>query len=519
MGEPPKPPPRPVASGARLSPPKVFTHFALLQHDLGDTDPGFWTPTGATFDIGRQRSFDRMMKEMLKVYPKWDGLRLAIVDLNGAKPELCGNLRLGDASVTKKGETITEAERCLETWEAASATKLAIMYAAFQLRAEVQAVADANPTSTQAEIVDKLRIRWLASQVVDTTAKREVLREKGPKVELRGGTEVLRDGSRIPLVQSDGKPIGPPKLDKIFEFRKRPKGGFAIRFQGELDDWDTDVFAMNNLQWECENAHVFSKPLPALTNGTRRPFTFFEKLWLTIEVSHDYAADECIDLIGFLYINSLLWRSGLFDPRRGGGMWVGRHYIDVHHWTAPPCPEVKTRDGMVMRAGTSAVAGCAFMTLLHQGKLVNEAESQRMKVFTARKLPFASKTGKSPHESFLTAELRRLSDVGGRTAEVEESFNKIGLGSFNNLFDIVLATVTDLPNKRKLRYAACVLDGWLIDDFGEPTYDVIVSPIPSLLDGMPPLGRPAPMPPIPAPPPAPGSGDGDEAEREEDSDG
>jgi hypothetical protein len=490
----PASPPRPVAAGSRLSPPKLFTHFALLDHGLGDTDPGFWTPTDATHDASRQRLLERMLAKQ----PGWAGLRLAIADLSGGAPELCGNLTAGGAAHKLPGETISAAPRCMETWEGASCTKAAILYAAFQLRHEVVALANANPDLTPAGLRDKLRIKWLASQVVDTKLPRELLRERGPKVELRGN-EVLRDGSQIPLQLSDGTAIGPPKLDKIFDISKSA-AGWSIRFQGEPEHWDTDVIAMNMLVAEVERAHVYYKPLPPLTNITQTPFTFFQKLWLTIEVSHDYAADECLDLIGFLYLNSLLWRADLFNPKRGGGMWVGRHYMDKRHWSAPPIPELKTRDGMVVRAGTSAVAGVAFMTLLHQGKLVDAAESQRMKIFMARRFPFASKTEGSQHDSSAVAGLARPNQYGASTVKVEEVFNKIGLGNFNNVFDIVLATVRDRISHKVFRYAVCFLDGTLIDDYPEPFYDVI-DPVPeSVVDKIPKL---PPPPPVPPPPPAP----------------
>jgi hypothetical protein len=490
------PPPRPVASGARLSPPKMFTHFALLDHEMGNTDPGFWTKDGASFDPGRQRLLERMLADIEPTYPSWKSMRLAMVDLSGGAPELCGVQVPGSASTKKKGETITDAPRCMETWEAASCTKVALLYAAFQLRKDLVAMADANPGATPDELRDKMRIKWLASQVIDTTKPTEVLRAKGPKVELRG-TEVRRDGNRIPLVQDDGTAVGPPKLDQIFDITK-VGGKWSIRFQGEVENWDTDFTALNRMLMETDDVKKFSQPLPKVTASSKRPFKFFELLWLTVELSHDEASDKCIDMLGFLYINSVLWRSGLFDPRRGGGMWVGRHYLSPRFWAAPPCPEVKTRDGMVVRAGTSAVAGCAFMTLLHQGKLVDKATSQQMAIFVSRTPPFASKLDTSMHQSWFVDGLQRSG------TKVVQSFNKIGLGSFYNLFDIALVVVEDEPSKRTYRYAVCVLDGVLMDSYADPGYDVINPPIRSVTGaGGPTLGSPAPMPPIPPPPPAP----------------
>lgn len=509
MGEQPK---QPVAAGTRLSPPKAFTHFALLDHGLGNTDPGFWTADGASFDYFRQKMFDKVMRAQ----PQWKGLRIAMADLSGSTPALCGMQTPGDASVKKKGETITTMPRCLEMWEAASSSKVCLLYAAFQLKAEVIAMANANPAITPAELVDKLRIKWLASQVVDTKLPKTLLHEKGPKVELRG-KEVLRDGKQIALVQNDGSPVGPPKLDRIFDISK-PGGKWAIKFRGEPANWDTDDIVMNMLVTEVEDAHVYYKPLPAKTRITKKPFEFFEKLWLTIEVSHDFGADDVIDDIGFLYINSLLWQSGLFDAKRGAGMWVGRHYVSPKYWTAPPCPEVRTRDGQVVRAGMSAVAGVAFMTLLHKGKLVNAAESKRMKIFLSRVPPFETKDEPSMHGSPFTADLHRYSDVGGATVRVVHSFSKIGLGNFGNVFDIVLAEVYDKTAHATVTFAACMLDATLSDDVAEPAFEAVSEQYSVLKDGGLPLGTPAPMPPIPPIPEPPGDDDEDEVESEESDD-
>jgi len=458
----PKPKPNPVASGAVVSPPKTFTHFGLLDHTLGNLDPGFWTATGVKKDAGLQAR----LEAMLAANPAWANLRVAIADLNGGAPKFAGNA--GKPSKGLRGEVISPVERCLETWETASTSKIAILYAAYQLRRDVLAMAATDPAMTPEVLRDKMRLLWLKSQVIDTTLPIEELRAAGPKVELRG-REVRVDGKRIPLVAKNGTKLGPPKLDEIFDISKSG-ATWKVVFKGEPEKWDTDPIVNARLMANLEPAgHAFASPLPPKTAIDKKPFTFFDKLWLMIDASHNEATDACLDAIGYLYSNSLLWQSGLFSPERGGGMWVGRHYAGSHRglaWSPPPGPRLKTRDGDEIQAACSAAAGVALMTLLHQGKLVDADASRRMKIFCDR--AERSPKGESVDYSPAAYGIARIVVTGGVEEQVldrEEVYSKIGLGSFNNYFDVALISYRNRKRGKSFRYAVSFMDygaprGW-----------------------------------------------------------
>ncbi|MBC8073472.1 MAG: hypothetical protein IAG13_34445 [Deltaproteobacteria bacterium] len=485
MGEPKKSPPRPVAAGTRLSPPKLFTHFGLLDHTLYDTDAGFWTPTGVRRDDALQRELDLMISRRPG---DWAGLRVALVDLSGGAPRFAGNGFVKGTEHVKPGEVVSPAERCLETWEAASTNKLAVLYAAFQLRWEVTELAELYADKTPKWMFDKLRIKWLASQVIDESLPIEVLRADAPKIERRGH-EIRVDGKRIPLKLSDGTVIGPPKLEQILDVTKTALG-WKVRFKGEPDGWGSDPEVAQTFQNRLEKvAKAFASPLPA-----GRSFTFFEKLWLMADASHNHATDQVLGAIGFLYVNSLMWRSGLFEPRRGGGMWVGRHYAHASWWAAPPGPALRTRDGDLIRAGMSAASGVAYMTLLHQNKLAGYIASQQIRVLldrSSRRITTGSAT---------VYDIQRLD----RGFWIESVHAKIGLGSFSNYFDASLAIVH--ARSQTFKYSACVLDISVADDISTPLFDCIDPPRPWM--------KITPQPPVPDPPPAP-EGDDEEYEEEE----
>lgn len=446
-----------MAHGAVLTPPKTFTHFGLLDHSLGDVDPGFLTATGVKTDAALQARLEAALARD----PAWAGLRVAIADLGGGVPRFAGNMAAGGKG--RPGETISTAPRCLESWETASTSKLAILYAAYQLRREVLEVA--GTVGDLPTLKDALRLRWLASQVIDTTLPVTTLREAGPKVELRG-REVLVDGKRIALVAKNGTQLGPPKIDEIFDISW--SGGRAkVTFAGEPADWDTDVIVMNGLQLDLEPAgQAFASPLPARTAISRRAFTFFDKLWLMIDASHNAATDACLDAIGYLYIDSLLWRTGLFAPARGGGMWVGRHYAGNHHgldWSPPPGPRLHTRDGDLIQAAMSAASGVAYMTLLAQGKLVDADASRRMRIFVDRAQ--VAPKGESIDGSPAAYGIARDDGHGGEALRVREVGSKVGLGNFRNYFDAALIGVRNTIKHTQHRYAVSFMDytgqrGW-----------------------------------------------------------
>jgi beta-lactamase class A len=99
------------------------------------------------------------------------------------------------------------------------------------------------------------------------------------------------------------------------------------------------------------------------------------ELTLAMRDSSNAAANALIDRVGFDRLAASLWQSGLYDPRAGGGLWIGKTFGSPRSWHRDP---VKGLDH-----AASALALARFMTLLAQGKLIDQAASARMKSFLA----------------------------------------------------------------------------------------------------------------------------------------
>jgi hypothetical protein len=216
-----------------------------------------------------------------------------------------------------------------------------------------------------------------------------------------------------------------------------------------------------------------------------KDFTFFDLLWLMIDASHNHATSKCIRAIGYLYINSLLWQTGLFAPGRNGGMWIGWNYwsrkepdgsIDPGgQWYPPPIadPPRRTPDGQVIMAATSAASHVAFMSLLYQGKLVNKEACRRMKIFLDRRSDDPTRRRRSADRSPFGSRLRDRDGVADYTDALEELYAKIGLGErtrnahylkdddgkllkAKNVWDVAL--IVRKRGGKTLHYAAACLD-------------------------------------------------------------
>ena len=89
------------------------------------------------------------------------------------------------------------------------------------------------------------------------------------------------------------------------------------------------------------------------------------------------SADRLLRVIGFPYVASLMWQSGLRHPKRGG-LWLRWGYDPEHvlTWTDPVLPPPGPFSGG--HAG-NALSLATFFSLLAQGRLVDAASSGEMK--------------------------------------------------------------------------------------------------------------------------------------------
>lgn len=98
---------------------------------------------------------------------------------------------------------------------------------------------------------------------------------------------------------------------------------------------------------------------------------FRDTLTQMCRVSSNCAASAAIDKVGFPYIASCLWESGLYDEEMGGGLWVGKAYGGENdQWRRDPVANLSH--------GATAVSVAKLLTLLAQGRLVDAQSSREM---------------------------------------------------------------------------------------------------------------------------------------------
>jgi beta-lactamase class A len=91
-----------------------------------------------------------------------------------------------------------------------------------------------------------------------------------------------------------------------------------------------------------------------------------------IRVSDNRAATRMLDLVGMQKLQAVLRdpRNGLYDEKRGGGLWVGKRYASDGPRVGDPLYGISH--------GATATQVCRFFYLLSSGRLINEQRSAQM---------------------------------------------------------------------------------------------------------------------------------------------
>ena len=162
-----------------------------------------------------------------------------------------------------------------------SATKIAILLAAVQLRLDVRQILALNIISTAADF--------------DALFSNPSLwkKAKGPAVEMRAIA------------------ANPPLISKIFDFGKDPVDFAGPDPNGRKDSDDKPVAA-------TQDAIVAKLPSGGSTWDKWTDFTFSERLWLAGCPSDDVAATACVSELGVPYIKAVQRSYGLADHLDGG---------------------------------------------------------------------------------------------------------------------------------------------------------------------------------------------------------
>jgi V8-like Glu-specific endopeptidase len=239
---------------------------------------------------------------------------------------------------------------------AGSLPKICAMYAAFALRAQVQACADAAPKTGAASA-------WPAIVREIEKAWRPALRALFP--------------SRPATSFGNGQDIRFPKLGSIFTLSADRKIEFA-RATPALTDADLDAD-------EGRTSAEFKTP----------PGRFHDWMRLMLRWSNNTAASRCILALGYVYLNGALARAGLFDAESRNGLWLSADYLG-HDWVRTAAEQRSNAAGLRLtprwaaaqrrqRSNITATAAqvARFMTLLAQGRLVDAQASRQMRELLA----------------------------------------------------------------------------------------------------------------------------------------
>jgi hypothetical protein len=410
-----------------------FESFAHLLHFTGVGDPplglvleprslnpGFWTRDG----VKKNDALQKILEEMVDQNPQFKKLRMALVDLTDDKlrsPHFAGLQELEHGTV-------------------GSSAKMGVMYAAYQLKFDLEVLAK-DLEIKKKDLFDAARDYWSLTQIDPPGAPPVELFPDDPKLELHGSL-VKKDGQKMSLecqaVQKDGKgkvlsstpvKIGAPKLEEIFDVQSDATGALTVAF--------TDAFK--------------------------------KKIKLMTRHSDNNAAHDCITAIGYLYLDSALWQSDLYNPRRHGGIWLGGSYPKTIAggntlsilWQPAPVGD-RDRKNPTRQCGTAAAAA-ALLTLLEQDDLVNKDASTEMR---NEMLDIKASDG---YSSWMVIGLSAANLASSKRGD--RAFAKIGIAD-GKFFDCVLIRRTDVATNKLLRYVMVALDA-PASDAGENLYKSI----------------------------------------------
>lgn len=368
---------------------------------------------------------------------KFRHIKVALVDLtkNVLQPEFAGSFD------HKQQVTV------------ASIAKLGPMLGAFQLRQDVWFLRGKTGAKTIADLFDLVR-QGLADSQLDPGGKATPF-TRG--ISLRGKL-VLVNGNPFRF----GK-FTVPQLDDVFA-TDPPGSTTRIKFKstGEsVTDLRRIVDGFNghlveNAQKELNEAlRVRDKAriesAKTLLADAKREFPEFRKklealgFWerMIISVGGDvpasnFATHTVVRDVGFPYIASTLFQTGIYDTNRGGGLWIGTD-VAGGHWSGAP-------GGGSMLSGTAGSIA-ALMTLLAQRRMISPIATIGM-TNLMQKLP---RTGNPGTGSWFQIGLLTLANRGS----LKTVLAKVGLSDHSHEVALIEREV-DIGGGKKtlLRYVA-----------------------------------------------------------------
>jgi hypothetical protein len=403
------------------TPPRLL-YCSLLDHyyetartsaaysSLAPLKPALLTP--AAMDPGFTTGY--LSARIAPLRRRWASLRFAVCDLSGPTPVYAGH------SDEKNGFV-------------ASIAKVAAMYAAFQLQYDLNVMAQRNRSlTTKTQLFEHAWREWISAQTHPARLP------DGERIRVQFGDW----SSRAPNPRRDAS----PNLENIFHVDES-RNPLVVRFQ------QTTVPAKTVCDYR--QTETREEPEPSVDD-----LPFYERMWLMIDESNGKAARSCILDLGYLYIFSSLFRSGLYDYRTRRGLWLSANYEGEPTWFPGP---LLPAGGRPQSANPRSLV--TMFTLLLADRLVSPFSSssmQRLLGKTNGKLrPFAplNTNGSSLSGSPLFSGLLDPQ----RGVRVREAYSKLGLGPGGSCFDLGAFRAQATGHGAQIAYVIAVLDS---TDFG-----------------------------------------------------
>jgi V8-like Glu-specific endopeptidase len=372
--------------------PATSLRFLPFMTDIkAPLDPGFYTPAGG---YQTTPSLQTLVDAVAKL-PAARGVKLALVDLSKGlgSPEFAG---IGHTTALAVG----------------SVGKAAVMYAAFQLRAQIRRLLAQPAFPTPAAAFTAMQTAWLAMQ--GSPAGAPVAPVAGHLG--RRGDLMTWKGVPISLSQGQGSL---PNFPTIF--------GAASPV-----DFDSKSISLVSTFTLCDEFAALMRASHNKEGGDRKR-RFLQRMRLMTGFSDNNASGTCIDDLGSSYVASVMVQSGLWHPTRGG-IWLSGNYAG-RGWRKSPL------GGFVQNGTAGAVA--ALMTLLARNLLVDAAASAEMRALLLK--------GAYPGAGTYSPVRKALNTITARRSKV---VSKLGLID-NTTSDAAIVERTELG--KRLHYVVVIL--------------------------------------------------------------
>lgn len=412
-------------AGALRAAPRAHSRLVMLEHD---------GPAGPLGSLQAALGFSAAAPDA--------ALKAELDRAVAADPGGLGKTAFAVLDLTTPGAARYAGHRATIPFYPASIGKVAIMFAAFQLRHDLMALARREGITDFDALADRAATYWAAAQQPDPAVPKTVLRASKPEL-----------AAHEQLVLIDGKPAriyhhDRVRLERIFD---KAAGIAPLRFRSD----GLGFHQLYYIEYPGERRDLDAKlgrPVVPTTDVSKLGFA--DRLALTVGFSNNYGPRALVADLGFALVTSPLLRSGLFDPEHGG-LWLGNAYekgktfrgapVGAGATTATALSLVTLMAALFREVVFDAAACAEARRLLHKGPGIAVGVD-----FDADPAAWAGADAGAGTTSFVLQALRGMPGAGALKVHSK-------LGIYKGTCDVAHVEHR-LASGRTLRYAVAILD-------------------------------------------------------------